>query len=126
MSIITSKEALLNLSVNKQKEIIRKDLTKEEMDEMKTTIANDLMEVNRLEEELAEVKAVYKQKMAPLKKEIAGLLSHVKAKFIDETLEVYLVPDYDNRIMEFYNDEGTKVGERRMMISELQGKLNLK
>lgn len=117
---------MLNFSTVRQKEVIRKILTKEDMDDMKTSIANNLMRLNDFQIELDEIKQVYKNKMKPLEKDNSNLLRDVRNGFIDETLEVSLVPDYDNKIMELYNDEGVKVGERRMMISEMQGRLELK
>lgn len=126
MSIVTSKEALLNLSINKQFEIIRKVLSKDETDDMKTSIANNLMALKSLENELDEIKASYKAKMKPLQKEMYEILNAVNNGFIDNKMEVFLVPDYDNRIMEFYNEEGDKVGDRKMMMSEIQGSLGLK
>lgn len=125
-STVTSDKAMLNLSTVRQKEVIRKILTKEDMDDMKTSIANNLMRLNDFQIELDEIKQVYKNKMKPLEKDNSNLLRDVRNGFIDETLEVSLVPDYDNKIMELYNDEGVKVGERRMMISEMQGRLELK
>lgn len=126
MSAVASKESLLSIALTKQKEIIRKILKEEETNDMKTTIANNLIRINDLQTELDEVKSVYKDKMKPLQKENVGLLQDFKNGFIDETLEVYLVPDYDNKIMEFYNEDGVKVGDRRMMMSEMQGRLSLK
>ena len=126
MSQVKEKSALINLSISKQKEIIRKEFTKEEMADMKDQVSTNLMQLNDYEEELQEIKDSFKSKMNPLKKDNKHLLRNIKNKFIDETVEVYLVPDYDNKIMEFYNEEGLKVGERRMMMSELQGRLDLK
>jgi flagellar motility protein MotE (MotC chaperone) len=126
MSTVTDKKAVLNLSISKQREIIRKELSKDEMDDIRTSITNNLQKLHEYQEELDEVKAEYKAKMKPLEKQNGKLLVDIKNGFIDESIEVSLVPDYDNRIVEFYNEEGVKVGERRMMMSELQGTLNLK
>jgi hypothetical protein len=120
MSQVTSKDALLNLATVKQKEIIRHEFSSEEMAEMKDQISTNLIKLNDLNDELDEVKAEYKGKTTPLEKENKRLLMDIRLGFRDQELEVYLVPDYDNRIMELYNDDGNKVGERKMMMSEYQ------
>jgi len=74
---------------------------------------------------LKEIKDDFKEKMNPLKKDNRHLLYDVKHGYSDEEIEVYLVPDFDNMIMEQYNSEGTKVGERKMLMSERQSKLPL-
>lgn len=117
---VTDKNALLNLSTIKQKEIIRHEFSKDEMAEMKDQISTNLIKVNDLKEELDEVKEVYKAKINPMEKENKRLLLDIRLGFRDQEMEVHLVPDYDNRIMELYNDEGNKVGERRMLMSEYQ------
>lgn len=126
MSQVTDKTALLNLSITKQKEIIRHEFTAEELNDIRNSIADNLMKVNDLEEELQEIKDDFKGKINPLKKENKHLLKDNKNKFRDQEIEVYLVPDYDSKIMEFFNEEGIKVGDRKMMMSEMQGRLNLK
>lgn len=117
---VTDKNALLNLSTIKQKEIIRHEFSADEMAEMKSQISDNLIKVNDLKEELDEVKDVYKAKINPLEKENKRLLMDIRLKFRDVEMEVHLVPDYENRIMELYNEEGEKVGERKMMMSEYQ------
>lgn len=120
MAQITEKNALLNLSTIKQKEIIRHEFSNEEMAEMKDQISTNLIKLNDLNDELDEIKAEFKGKTTPLEKENKRLLLDIRLGFRDQEMEVHLVPDYDNRIMELYNEEGNKVGERKMMMSEYQ------
>lgn len=126
MSQVTDKTALLNLSITKQKEIIRHEFSAEELNDIRNSIADNLMKVNDLEEELQEIKDDFKGKINPLKKENKHLLKDNKNRYRDQEIEVYLVPDYDNKIMEFFNEDGIKVGDRKMMMSEMQGRLQLK
>jgi hypothetical protein len=124
MSTITNKEALLNVALSKQKEIIRHQYTQDEMNALHVAIAQNLIHLNDLDDELKDIKETFKAKTSPLEKGNRSLLRNIKNGFIDQEIEVYLVPDYENKIIEFFDERGDKVGERRMMISELQGKLN--
>jgi hypothetical protein len=126
MSLVTNKESILNLAMTRQKEIIRKEFTQEELNEMRTTVTKTFFEINDLEDEFAVVKESFKGKIKPLEKENAIVLKQIRNGFVDQNVEVYLVPDYDNKIVEFYDEEGNKVGDRKMMMSELQGRLNMK
>jgi hypothetical protein len=120
MSTVTSKDALLTLATVKQKEIIRHEFTRDETIEMKDQISTNLIKINDLKDELDEIKEQFKASINPMEKENKRLLMDIRLGFRDQELNVYLVPDYDNKIMELYDDEGTKVGERKMMMSEYQ------
>jgi hypothetical protein len=120
MSTVTDKQALLNLATTKQKEIIRHEFSKDELADMHSGVAQNCIKLSDLEEELQEVKDGFKEKLNPLRKANKYLLKDIRNGFRDEEKEVYLVPDYANNIMEMYNEEGEKVGERRMMMSERQ------
>lgn len=125
MSTVTSKESLLTLAISKQKETIRHMFTHEEISEMSSFIIQNLQRINGLKSELDEVKNSFKEKINPLEKVNTQYLADVGNGFRDQEIEVYLVPDYDKRIIEFYSTEGEKMGERRMMISETQRMLQL-
>lgn len=117
---------LIHIAMSKQKEIIRHEFTEDEKNAMMITLTRNLIKLNSLKEELQSIKDDYnKVRMAPMDKENNVILRNVYHGFRDDEIEVFLVPDYDNKIVEFYNLEGHKVGERRMMLSELQGRLSL-
>ena len=126
MSTVTKDASILNLATKKQSEIIRHEFSDDEINAMQAQITMNLRKNYDLADELQEIKDGYKQKMKPLEKENKLLLSFTKNGFVDKEQDVYLIPDYDNKIMELYNDEGVKVGERRMLMEEYQGRLDLK
>lgn len=126
MSTVTQNASILNLATKKQVEVIRHVFSEDEINEMNGTISSNLRKSYDLEASLNEIKEDYKKKMKPLEKENKVLLKQTKDGFVDRDQEVYLIPDYDNRIMELYNEDGIKVGDRKMLMAELQGHLDLK
>jgi hypothetical protein len=126
MSTITKNASILNLATKKQTEVIRHIFSEDEINEMNSTISSNLRKSYDLEASLNEIKEDYKKKMKPLEKENKVLLKQAKDGFVDRDQDVYLISDYDNRIMELYNEDGIKVGDRKMLMAELQGHLDLK
>jgi predicted nucleic acid-binding Zn-ribbon protein len=116
----------LNLATKKQVEVIRHVFNEEEINTMNGTISSNLRKSYDLQSALDEIKEEYKGKMKPLEKENRILLKQTKDGFVDRDQEVYLIPDYDNRIMELYDENGIKVGDRKMLMQEMQGHLDLK
>lgn len=125
MSTITKNKAIIELATKKSTEIIRHQFTDQELSEMKDAVSKNLMKLIDYEDELKEIKDEFKEKMNPIRKENKHLLKSIRNGFEDQELEVYVVPDFDNKIVEFYNEEGDKVGDRKMLISEMQGRLEL-
>lgn len=126
MSTVTKDTSILNLATKKQVEVIRHVFSEEEINTMNGTISSNLRKSYDLQSALDEIKEEYKGKMKPLEKENRILLKQTKDGFVDRDQEVYLIPDYDNRIMELYDEYGIKVGDRKMLMAELQGHLDLK
>jgi hypothetical protein len=126
MSTVTKDTSILNLATKKQTEVIRHTFSEEEINAMNGTISSNLRKSYDLQSALDEIKEEYKGKMKPLEKENRVLLKQTKDGFVDRDQEVYLIPDYDNRIMELYDENGIKVGDRKMLMQELQGHLDLK
>lgn len=126
MSTVTKDASILNLAVKKQTEVIRHVFSEEEINTMNGNISSNLRKSYDLQSALDEIKEEYKGKMKPLEKENRILLKQTKDGFVDRDQEVYLIPDYDNRIMELYDENGIKVGDRKMLMAELQGHLDLK
>src|ERR1044072_47105 len=126
MSTVTKDTSILNLATKKQTEVIRHTFSEEEINAMNGTISSNLRKSYDLQSALEEIKEEYKGKMKPLEKENRVLLKQTKDGFVDRDQEVYLIPDYDNRIMELYDENGIQVGDRKMLMQELQGHLDLK
>lgn len=126
MSTVTKDASILNLATKKQSEVIRHVFSDGEINEMNGQINSNLRKHYELAEKLQEIKDEYKKKMKPLERENISLLAQTHAGFIDRDQDVYLIPDYDNSIMELYNEDGIKVGDRKMLMAERQGHLDLK
>lgn len=126
MSTVTKDTSILNLATKKQLEVIRHTFSEEEINTMNGEINSNLRKHYAFEAELQKIKDEYKAKMKPLEKRNILLLAQTHAGFVDRDQDVYLIPDYDNRIMELYDENGIKVGDRKMLMQEMQGHLDLK
>lgn len=121
----TAPNTLVSLATKKGMEIIRHEFTKDELVMMKDTITHNLEVLRKKQQELKNIKQQYKGEMKPLDAENEVLLENVIRGFEDVEKLVLLVPDYDNKIMEFYDETtGEKVGERKMLMSEFQQEIN--
>lgn len=123
MSVVKDKTALLNLATTKQVETIRTEFNKDQLNEMREMVTDFLIKINTKEDELSDIKDKYKAEINPMKKQNKMLLTDIRAGFRDEEMEVYLIPDYDSKTMELYNEDGDLVGKRKMFMAELQMKL---
>ncbi|MCO5238898.1 MAG: hypothetical protein M9904_02475 [Chitinophagaceae bacterium] len=125
MTTIATPNTLVSLATKKSSEIIRHEFTKDELIMMKDTITHNLEVLRKKQQELKNIKQEFKGEMKPLYAENELLLENVIRGFADTEKMVLLVPDYENKIMELYDeDTGLKVGERRMLMSEFQLEMN--
>ena len=108
MSTVSEKGSILHLSTEKKIETIRHEFTQEETNDMRETIANNLMKLMDIQDEFKKVKEEFKAKMEPFAQGNKLLLRLVRQRYDDVEMEVYLVPDYENRIMDLYTRQGIK------------------
>jgi hypothetical protein len=113
-----SKTNILSLSSKMTEEVIRQELPGEYTAAAKAEITANLLKHADLEEALARVKQEYKEKMEPISKRVKQLLSEVRAGYVDTRMMVHNIPDDDKLIIEFYSQDGEKVGERKMTLDE--------
>jgi hypothetical protein len=113
----------LMVGFQRSKEIIRHTFTDEEIKDLSLGIADNLMKAGDLEDQMKKFKEEIDLKLKPLKSETAEILRDIRNGFRDAEHEVFLVPDYETRTVDFYDLEGNKIGDRRMTMSEFQGNL---
>lgn len=78
------------------------------------------------EDELKEIKDEFNLRIKSFKSTSKYLLTNVKNKFVDETREVYLLPNHETGEMEFYDTmTGALVDTRRLRPDEKQSQLKI-
>lgn len=100
-----------------------KVLSSDELLEFKDTLTSVMIELSKVEDQLAEVKADFSQKIKPLKERSKDLIQTLKHGSINVTERVYLMDDQDNNLMGYYNDRGILVHTRPLKAEERQLKI---
>lgn len=97
-----------------------KPLTEEELNIRRDDLAQAAMQKSVLEDELAQVKKDYKDKIDPLTKSFSENLKAIKLKATEVTGPTHKIPDYENHAMHFVAPDGTVVNSRPMLPEERQ------
>jgi hypothetical protein len=97
-----------------------KAYSKEEMDELKTELPNNLIEIQKEEEVLKAAKDLYKVKTKIPKEMVKEYTQSIRTgrKMINENC--YKMVDTDQREVGYYNNEGELVMQRPAFPDELQ------
>ena len=100
-----------------------KDLSPEELDIKRESLTSKMIQLSDWEDDLAEIKDGFKEKMDPVKRESKELLYQVKTRkeLIEGTL--YHIADHEQSVMETYDENGDFVSSRRLRPEEKQPKL---
>ena len=97
-----------------------RNLTQEELDFKRETHVDICIELDRLGDELKVVKAEYKEKMEPVADENKKLLRQIKTRQEELTGTIFNFPDYEDGMMNTYDENGDFVGSRRLKPDEKQ------
>lgn len=111
------------LSAKVTEEIIRIELTEDDLAKRKTELANNLLKQGELDAALKQATADHKQANDPIKARNKELLTDIKLRFSDKRMLVHNVPDDERGIVEFYDEDGVRVGQRFMTREERSGAL---
>ena len=112
--------AIQALSEGEETLTYTKPLSREEMDEYRENLTDEMIKARSLEEQFAQQKAAHKERIDPVNRGIAELLGIIRAKAIEVREECFLVPNYEAGMMEFYNANGELVDSRRLRPEERQ------
>ena len=101
----------------------QKPLTPEEMDMKREQLTDNAIKLSEYEDELTEVKDLFKEKMKPLATANKALLTQIKTK--QETAEgtLYHIANHETKFMETYDQAGQLIGTRRLRPEERQAKI---
>lgn len=124
MPDLTQKERLVIMQENAHKVEVttyQKALSSEELATRREDLADNCIKLNKLEDDLKEVKDQFKLEMDPLKNKNKVLLSEIKTKqtTVDGTL--YHLSNHEDGMMETYDQDGYLVNSRRLRPEEKQG-----
>lgn len=109
---------MLSLATKETVELIRKELTEADLAKRRVELSDNLIRMGELKEELKKLQEEHKAAMDPIKARNAELLTDIRLGFQDVRMTVANVPDEVKGIVEFYDEEGTLVGHRKIMKGE--------
>lgn len=101
-----------------------KPLTEIELDEMKEEYMDKSKKLFSLKEELKRLSDPLNEEMKPLKSETTRMMKTIHKGGKDVTEDIYLVPDYQKKIVYFFTEDGMMVGQRPFTSQERQLHLN--
>jgi len=97
-----------------------KAYTNQDVEMFRERLSEIMIEIGKIESELAKVKKIYSDKMKPLKKEINELLSNIEFRSQAVEEQVYIFIDHEANQVGYYNSEGLLVHTRMLKIDEHQ------
>ncbi|WP_153799045.1 hypothetical protein [Foetidibacter luteolus] len=106
-----------------EKKTYTRQLTAEEITDLKDSNATIDIEQARLTEVLNEAKRVYKDAMSPLIEEKKEALKAIRTKHREVTGTVYKLPNYESGMMELVDETGEIIETRRLLPNEKQGRM---
>lgn len=95
-------------------------LTAEEITDINAELAEDAVELNRLQDKLKAITEEYKIKMKPIQDRVKTTVLRLQTKRIDEIGTVYKFVDFDAKEVGYYDRNGNLVETRRARSEELQ------
>lgn len=118
---LSSRAQILEDSCDAVEEIwYRHDFTEEELNEIKTKLADTSIDIASLEQEKADWMDAYKNRLKPLNTAKNRYLEQIKRKAEDIHDKCYKFLDHDNKEVGYYNGAGELVYTRRMQPQEMQ------
>lgn len=109
-----------SLSEGTEERTIRTDFSEPELLEIKDSLSGLVVRLDVIEDEFKEVKADYKGKMDPIKQSIKTRASQIRKGYEERVVDCYKIPNHESGMMEYYDNDGILVDERRLFQSERQ------
>jgi hypothetical protein len=99
----------------------QKNLSAEELAARREDLADDCIKLNKYEDELKKIKDDFKIKMDPLKAANKIRLTEINTKQATFDGTLFHLANYEDGIMETYDNEGMLISSRRLRPEEKQG-----
>lgn len=110
-------------SLSVEEQAYMQPLTPEELAIKKDELAVAAINKAYMEEELAEIKKQYKEKIDPMRLQIVDCISAIKNKAIEVKGKVYKLDDHDNKMIHSVDPLGNVLSSRRMLPEEMQTRI---
>lgn len=102
-----------------------KELTEEELIAKREEFVDNSIDVSKLEDELAEKKKEYKNKIEPIKLVNRSLQKEIKTKKRWVKGQLFYMADHVNGMMETWDESGELVSSRRLRPDEKQVRMQV-
>jgi hypothetical protein len=97
-----------------------RELTNGEIQELQSGLSQDMITVDRAEQELKIAKEVFKSEVKPIKQQIAKNLQMIRTQVEEVKEKVFLLKDLNEEKMGYYSKDGILVFERELRPDEKQ------
>lgn len=97
-----------------------RELTVGEIQELQSSLSQDMIKVDKAEQVLKVAKEVFKAETKPVKQEIAKNLQMIRSQVEEVREDVYLLKDMEENEMGYYSKDGILVFERALRPDEMQ------
>ncbi len=115
------REAMLEANcLTTEEKDIQKYFTTEELTEMRSTFLQNSIIVRKANEVLNKAKDENKAVVKKPLDENEYLLKSIRLGFVEVSCQVYVFPDFENRMVGFYDNTGELLDSRRMKPEEQQ------
>ena len=113
-------QALQSAADKVEKTTYFKPLSEDELNDKREIIADNCIKLSDLSEQKKEAIKGFKDTMEPLQLENTKILGEIRTRMVEKEGTVYHIADFDNKMMETYDENGFLVGSRRLKPNELQ------
>lgn len=100
-----------------------KPLSEDELNDKKTTLTENSIQLADLDEEKKELVKKFKDKIDPIKEENKLLMAEIRSRQTRVKGNLYNMADHANGIMETYDEDGNFIGSRRLKPEERQARV---
>jgi len=97
-----------------------RELSIGEIQELQNNLSQDMIFVDKQDQELKVAKEIFKAATKPIKQQIAKNLQLIRTQVEEVSEEVYLLKDIEEGKMGYYSKEGNLVFERNLRQDEMQ------
>lgn len=109
-----------NISVAQEEMPVKHIFTEDEIAKMKDTFISQQMSIRLLKEQLNSVKAEFAGKIKPIEASQTEIIGSLRSGYKEEMREVFLVPDHENGMMQYFTEDGVEVWSRKLRADEKQ------
>jgi hypothetical protein len=111
---------LTALAIKTEDRNVRMFFADDEKSEMSKEHTSKMIEIAAAEEQFEQVKLIHRENIAPIKRASNDLLRNIRNGYVDVMTKCYLIDDQEKGVMQYFNEAGVMVDERRLYPEERQ------